>query len=97
VVDLPGHLEHYSYRSYSEEVAKLERYAERWAAAVHAEGRRASLLPMLVNPGWRFFRGYLLKAGFLDGWRGLVYAWTRAAYVRQKYVKLWLKARGARS
>jgi glycosyltransferase involved in cell wall biosynthesis len=97
VLDLAGHLEHYSYRSYSEEVTKLERYAERWAAAVHAEGRRASLLPMLVNPGWRFFRGYVLKAGFLDGWRGLVYAWTRAAYVRQKYVKLWLKARGARS
>jgi glycosyltransferase involved in cell wall biosynthesis len=97
VLDLAGHLEHYSYRSYSEELAKLERYAERWAEAVHAEGRRASLLPMLVNPGWRFFRGYLLKGGFLDGWRGLVYAWTRAAYVRQKYVKLWLKARGARS
>lgn len=94
---LPGHLEHYSYRSYAEELSKLERYAERWAEALHAEGRRGRLLPMLLNPGWRFFRGYVLKAGFLDGWRGLVYAWTRAAYVRQKYVKLWLKSRGLRS
>ncbi len=97
IADLAGHLEHDSYRSYSEELAKLERYAERWAEAVHREGRRASLLPMLVNPSWRFFRGYVLKAGFLDGWRGLVYAWTRAAYVRQKYVKLWLKSHGAQS
>jgi len=97
IANLAGHLEHYSYRSYSEELAKLERYAEAWSTAVHAEGRRASLLPMLVNPGWRLFRGFVLKRGFLDGWRGLVYAWTRAAYVRQKYIKLWLKARGAKS
>jgi hypothetical protein len=97
IVDLDGHLLHDSYRSYSDEVAKLERYAERWATAVHAEGGRASLWPMLLNPGWRFFRGYVLKRGFLDGWRGLVYAWTRAAYVRQKYVKRWLKAHGLAS
>jgi glycosyltransferase involved in cell wall biosynthesis len=97
IAELRGHLEHYSYRSHSEELAKLERYAERWAALVAAEGRRGSLFPIIANPGWRFFRGYVLKAGFLDGWRGFVYAATRASYVRQKYVKLWLKARGEAS
>lgn len=94
---LRGHLLHYSYRSHSEELAKLERYAERWATEVAAEGGRASMVSIVVNPAWRFFRGYVLKAGFLDGWRGYVYAATRAAYVRQKYVKLWLKARGEAS
>lgn len=93
IVRLDGHLEHDSYRSYSEEVQKLERYAERWASAVHAEGKRPYFLPVLVNPAWRFFRGYVLKRGFLDGWRGYVFAATRAAYVRQKYVRLWLRGR----
>jgi glycosyltransferase involved in cell wall biosynthesis len=97
IADLGGHLEHFSYRSHSEELAKLERYAERWATLVAAEGRRGSLVAIVVNPAWRFFRGYVLKTGFLDGWRGFVYAATRAAYVRQKYVKLWLKARGEAS
>ena len=28
------------------------------------------------------------------GWRGLVYAWVEANYVRQKFVMLWLLDRG---
>jgi len=94
MVRLAGHLDHYSFRSWSGEIAKLERYAERWADAVVAEGRRGGALPIVLNPMWRFFRGYVLKRGFADGWRGLLFAWTRAVYARQKYIKLWLKTRG---
>ena len=41
----------------------------------------------------RFFRFYILKAGFLEGWRGLVMAFLAAHYVRLKYMKLLIMQR----
>jgi glycosyltransferase involved in cell wall biosynthesis len=91
---LAGDLEHRAYRSLSDQLARLERYARMMAEHLHASGRRAQVYNLVLNPFWRFFRGYILRAGFLDGWRGLVYAYVEANYVRQKFVKLWLLDRG---
>ena len=66
------------------------------AEHMHAQGRRASMYNLFANPFWRFLRGYVLRGGFLDGWRGLLYSLTKANYVRQKFVKLWLLNRGYR-
>lgn len=93
---LAGHLEHYPYRSFAEQMHKQERYADMMARHLHAKGRRSRLTNIIFNPWWRFLRGYVLKAGFRDGWRGLIYASTRLEYVRRKYVKLWLLERGFR-
>ena len=38
--------------------------------------------------------GWLLRGGFRDGWHGLVYAYVRANYVRQKTIMLWLLQNG---
>lgn len=91
---LAGDLEHHPYRSLSEQLAKQERYAQMMAEHLHASGKRSSVGKILLNPTWRFVRGYLLRRGFLDGWRGLVYALVRIDYVRKKFVKLWLLERG---
>ena len=64
------------------------------AEHLHARGRRAHVYNLMFNPLWRFVRGYILRGGFLDGWRGLVYAYVEANYVRQKFIKLWLLGRG---
>jgi glycosyltransferase involved in cell wall biosynthesis len=94
VRSLQGWLEHYSYRSFGEQLRKLDRYAELMAQQMHANGRRAGLSQVLFNPPWRFIRGYLLKRGFLDGWRGFVYHVAEAGYVRRKYLRLWMLGRG---
>lgn len=91
---LPGDLEHRAYRSLGDQLRRLENYARLMAADMHARGRRAHWWNLLLNPFWRFVRGYVLRAGFLDGWRGLVFAWVEANYVRQKFVMLWLTDRG---
>ena len=96
VQTLSGELEHRAYRSLSDQLARLERYARLMAEHQHAAGRRAHLYNVVLNPFWRFLRGYVLRAGFLDGWRGLVYAYVEANYVRQKFIKLWLLERGYR-
>lgn len=90
---LSGHLEHYSYRSLSDHQERMRRYAELMARALHEGGKRGNLLKVIVNPQWRFLRGYLLRLGFLDGWRGLVFALVEANYVRRKYLQLYMLTR----
>ena len=94
VQTLAGDLEHFAYRSLSDQLARLERYARLMAEHLHGRGRRAHVYNIVCNPFWRFLRGYLLRGGFLDGWRGLVYAYVEANYVRQKFIKLWLLGHG---
>jgi glycosyltransferase involved in cell wall biosynthesis len=96
VATLPGDLDHHAYRSLSDQLTRLERYARMMAEHMQARGRRARIANILFNPGWRFVRGYLLRAGFLDGWRGFVYASVEANYVRQKFIKLWLLNRNCK-
>jgi hypothetical protein len=38
---------------------------------------------------WRFFESYILRAGFLSGWRGLIVAWSKANEVFFKYIKIY--------
>ena len=91
---LHGHLEHYSYRSLSDHLARMQRYAYLMAEVLYQQGKRCGLAPVLLNPQWRFVRGYLLRLGFLDGWRGLVFALIESNYVRRKYLGLYMRSRG---
>lgn len=91
---LGGDLIHYPYRSFAQQLAKTQRYARMMAEHEFARGKRASLAKLIVSPAWRFWRGYLFRLGFLDGWHGLVYAYVRANYVRQKTIMLWLLQNG---
>lgn len=91
---LSGHLEHFSYRSLTDHHLRMQRYADLMARALYAGGKRCGLGKVLINPQWRFFRGYFLRLGFLDGWRGLVFALVEANYVRRKYLHLYIRSRG---
>jgi len=91
---LDGDLLHHPYRSLAQQLEKTGRYAQMMAEYDHARGRRARLAALVLAPAWRFWRGYVLRLGFLDGWRGLVYAYVRANYVRQKTIMLWLLQQG---
>jgi len=87
---LRGHLEHYSYRSLTDHQNRMDRYADLMARSLHARGKRCGLGKVLINAQWRFLRGYFLRLGFLDGWRGLVFALVEANYVRRKYLRLYM-------
>ena len=91
---LPGDLIHYPYRSLMQQLQKTERYARMMAEHEFARGKRASLGKLILSPAWRFWRGYVFRLGFLEGWHGLVYAYVRANYVRQKTIMLWMLERG---
>ena len=87
-------LVHESYRSVSDAVARLNRYSDLAAADLAAAGRGGSLMDLLVRPAVRFAGTYLLRAGFLDGWRGLVLASLHAHYVFLRAAKVRERASG---
>lgn len=91
---LHGDLLHHAYRSLTDQIQRLDRYARLMAEHRQERGKRAHLSQIVISPFWRFLRGYVLRLGFLDGWRGLVFAYVEANYVRQKAIKQWLLERG---
>jgi len=91
---LQGALEHFAYRDVDEHLAKMDRYASLMAAEMFRAGRRCGLWSVLTRPGWRLFRGLVIKRGVLDGWRGLLFHMIEAGYVRRKYLRLWTLSRG---
>jgi glycosyltransferase involved in cell wall biosynthesis len=91
---LHGHLEHYSYRSLTDHHTRMQRYADLMAQALYRRGKRCGMGRVLINPLWRFVRGYFLRLGLLDGWRGLVFALVEANYVRRKYLALYMLSKG---
>lgn len=93
---LRGDLLHHPFRSLDQMLAKTQRYAWMMAEHEHARGKRAGLRKLVLAPWWRFVRGYVLRGGWRDGRHGLVYAYLRANYVRQKAVMLWLLQQGRR-
>ncbi|HMO02426.1 MAG TPA: glycosyltransferase family 2 protein [Oligoflexia bacterium] len=86
---LKGELLHYSYNSISDQVARLNLYAERAAISLHEQGKNSSLIKMLINPLLRFIKFYILKLGFLEGRAGLIVALNESYYVFLKYAKHW--------
>jgi glycosyltransferase involved in cell wall biosynthesis len=85
---LDAPLVHESYRSIGDAVARLNRYSDLAATELARTGRGGSLNDLLVRPAWRFLSMYLLRAGFLDGWRGLVLAALHAHYVFLRAAKV---------
>jgi glycosyltransferase involved in cell wall biosynthesis len=88
-------LVHESYRSIGDAVARLNRYSDLAASELALSGRGGSLLDLLGRPAWRFLSMYLGRAGFLDGWRGLILAGLHAHYVFLRAAKV-RERRGAR-
>ena len=80
-------LHHYTMESMEQQIQKIVRYANDFAASCQAEGRRVGFADLLIRPQWRFFRSYVIKLGFLDGWRGLAIAWLTAFYTFVRYFR----------
>jgi glycosyltransferase involved in cell wall biosynthesis len=86
---LSGMLLHYNYRDFAHQIQTVQSYSDVAAQALFAEGRRAGFRNLMLRPPFKFFKCYILKRGFLDGWPGFIIAATSAFYVLAKYVKLY--------
>jgi glycosyltransferase involved in cell wall biosynthesis len=84
---------HRSYRGLADFVARADRYstlaAEEWVRS----GRPARAGDLVLRPAGRFVSMYVVRAGFLDGWRGFLLAVLYAYYVFIRSAKVWEKTR----
>ena len=77
-VKLAGDLHHYSNPDLNSQITKINYFSDIYLARQLDEGKRWSLTHALFRPPWRFFRAYVLRAGFLDGFPGLYIAMLTA-------------------
>lgn len=82
-----GDLLHYTYRDISDHVARLNRYSSLLAKGLDGNGAAMLIAKALLSPPITFLRHYLFKAGFLDGFAGLVIALISAQGTALKYLK----------
>ena len=84
ITRLNGDLHHFSFPTTNRYIEKINVYADVFLQRQKAEGARWSLFTNIARPIWRFFRAYILRRGFLDGFPGLWIAIATAfsAFVR---------------
>jgi glycosyltransferase involved in cell wall biosynthesis len=94
VKHLRGDLLHDSYPTISSYLAKIGPFADEFAERKCREGTRWSLAGNLLRPLWRFFRAYVLRGGFLDGFPGFWIAYATAFSVFVRYSRLYEEKAG---
>lgn len=89
IARLPGDLHHYSFPTLSSHVAKINPFADLFVRQHQARGTRFSPVTALVRPLWRWFRAYILRRGFLDGYPGFYIATATAFGAFVRYSRLY--------
>ena len=82
---LAGDLLHYSFRDVSHYLSKHVQFSDDFLVRERAGGKRFSLFKVIARPCWRFFRAYVLRLGFLDGFPGLWIAGATAFFNFVRY------------
>ena len=83
--EFKGDLHHFSFKDADDHWARCRKYARLWAETQHEAGRQAGALAPISRAAFRWFRGYVLKRGFLDGPQGARIARMNAREVKLKY------------
>lgn len=78
---------HYTYAGISDHLRSLNKLTAVAAATVRPS-RRVGGARLVLEPGWRFVRAYLVRRGALDGFRGFFVAATGAFYVFVRWAKV---------
>ncbi len=77
---LKNHMIHLAYDSIDEFIQKQNRYST-------LNSKKKNIFKAVLNPYWTFFKLFIIKRGFLDGWHGFVISKLYAQYTFWKYIK----------
>jgi glycosyltransferase involved in cell wall biosynthesis len=89
VGELKGDLVHYSFENLSDQVERNNLYSTLGAQALVQQKCKFSTVRLIVKPISKFVETYILKLGFLDGYRGFFISVSAAYSVFLKWAKLW--------
>jgi len=85
---LKGDLLHWVLNSYEAHIDKANKFSTIAAHEYFKLGRKSSMPKIILNSTWRFFKAYVLRLGFMDGFNGFVISSFSAYTSFLKYVKL---------
>lgn len=88
VIQLDGIVQHYPYSNMTDFIIKLDRYSTIFAQD-NVGKKSSSPLKAILNAKFSFLKTYFLKRGFLDGYAGLIIAFSHMATNFYKYMKLY--------
>lgn len=83
-----GSVKHYPYSTITDFIIKLDRYSTIFANDNKGK-KKSSPLKAILNAKFSFIKTYFFKRGFLDGYAGLVIAFSHMATNFYKYIKLY--------
>ncbi len=85
---LKGDILHRAYTDSAETLSKIQNYSEIFAR--ESVGRKSSSVPKIIaRSSFAFFKSYIMKRGFMDGFEGLMVAMAVSNHVFYKYAKLY--------
>lgn len=79
---------HHPFHTLEAMLYKLNVYSTKSAETKFKQGKKATFLSALSHGIWSFFRGYILRVGFLDGIAGFNLAFSNAVGTYYRYLKL---------
>ena len=85
---IKGGINHYSYFSIEQYIDKANVYTNLSAKKLFLKGKRCSLIKLIFSSLFVFFKSYIIKLGFLDGYHGFIIARFHAYTDFLKYIKL---------
>jgi glycosyltransferase involved in cell wall biosynthesis len=83
-----GFILHYTMKDTAEFVQKSVAYALANAGSYFQRGKKATWVKQYLSPLVTFFKYYVVRLGFLDGWAGLFSARMASLYTYVKYARL---------
>ena len=87
--NLKSDILHYTYRDFTDAVAKLDRQTDLEAKKWFREKRKVGIFSTIRKMLDRFFKAYVSKQGYRDGVIGLFLAVNSGMYQFLSYAKYW--------
>lgn len=79
---------HYSFYTVEQHLKQIDYFTDISSVAAFKKGKKSSGMTIFYKSTFKFFRDYILKLGFLDGYYGYVVCKNSAYAKRLKYSKL---------
>ena len=79
---------HYSFYTVDQHLKQIEYFSDISSKAAYEKGKKSNRFKIFYKSTFKFFRDYVLKLGFLDGYYGYVVCKNSAYAKKLKYTKL---------
>lgn len=84
---LAGNLKHFTYAGITDYLTRMNRYSSLAAEEIVKYGKNTGIAAVICKPLFTFFKMYVLKMGFLEGFQGFQISALYSVYTFAKYAK----------